>query len=415
MEYFFEYGIRFPYDDHAVIQIEKEGSSDDWGHFAFKIRRYINDNRYTYYYYPIDGRNTLICLFFSLDLHHFNKGYHRYPENFKYAQKAWPKLTDAFLRGKKSNYEEPAIQTLRDFGSKDEFSEKWMLCKLIDFESPKSILLTSHFEEVCTLIRYANDMLEEFLNKDISSFDKFRISIGSLFTNVTTGISDGISQTVGRAVHTVSIKNNQTLANYARLCAHVYGTYTDSILPSGCLIIDKYFDSSTGLRVAFYRMQYEYVCAFAGTKTGQDWVENGLQVLGASDQYEAALNYVKKLMNEYSLSNIKLVGHSQGGGEAAYCAWALGGNSVTFNPAGVSLKTLNKGGTKVSSVSTIDSYVFANDILNIAQEIATQMIPVLGLCADGHVHYINDANPQSISLDEFHGMSGILRYFGIRN
>lgn len=43
------------------------------------------------------------------------------------------------------------------------------------------------------------------------------------------------------------------------------------------------------------------------------------------------------------------------------------------------------------------------------------MIPVLGLCAGGYVHYINEANPESISLDEFHGMGGILRYFGINH
>ena len=98
-------------------------------------------------------------------------------------------------------------------------------------------------------------------------------------------------------------------------------------------------DAKTGLMTMLFREvgTDRYIYAFAGTRNGKDWKQNGQQLFGMSEQYKQALNNAKKLHRLFP--NISFTGHSQGGGEAALCAYNLGLEAVTFNPAGLRLLT----------------------------------------------------------------------------
>lgn len=215
-----------------------------------------------------------------------------------------------------------------------------------------------------------------------------------------------------------SVKGNIEVENYARLAAHVYGSYPDSILPDGCKVLDSVDDNKTGLKAKLYRLDdNNAVCAFAGTRNGKDWMNNITQVLGLSKQYDKALEYGKSLQMKFPKYSITFVGHSQGGGEAAYCSLYLGSKAITFNPAGLSLFTVLKGKSEFSRYGDVQAYVFWNDILNTFQDATGELQEIsalpINLKADGNIHRINDFVPNSLSLDEWHGMKGILRYFNI--
>ena len=215
-----------------------------------------------------------------------------------------------------------------------------------------------------------------------------------------------------------SVKGDQKVATYARFAAHVYGSRPNSILPKGCVVLDSIDDPKSGLKSALYSLgNNEAVCAFAGTRNGKDMFENIKQVVGVSSQYDKALEYAKELQKKYPTLEIVYVGHSQGGGEAAYCALNQGGKAYTFNPAGLSRITTWKGKSQFSRYKDIHAYIFWNDLLNNLQNVTpilqgVTLLPV-DLTADGCIHYISDYKPKKESLAYYHGMQGILDYFGV--
>lgn len=216
-----------------------------------------------------------------------------------------------------------------------------------------------------------------------------------------------------------SVKGNKDIEDCVRLAAHVYGTYPDSILPQGCKVLDTADDKKTGLKAKLYDLgNNKAICAFAGTRNGKDWINNLTQVLGLSKQYDKALEYAKTLQMRFPKYSITFAGHSQGGGEAAYCSLHIGAKAITFNPAGLSLFTILKGKSEFSRYGNVHAYVFWNDILNKLQDATEEwqeisVLPV-NLKADGIIHRINDFEPDGLSLDEWHGIKGILSYFNIK-
>ena len=215
-----------------------------------------------------------------------------------------------------------------------------------------------------------------------------------------------------------SVKGNKEIEICARLAAHVYGLYSDKILPQGCKVLDFVDDKKTGLKAKLYDLgNNNAICAFAGTRNGKDWINNLTQVIGLSTQYDRALEYGKSLQMRFPKFAITFVGHSQGGGEAAYCSLHIGAKAITFNPAGLSLFTVLKGKSEFSRYGNVHAYVFWNDILNKFQDATEELQEIsslpINLKADGNIHRVNDFEPESISLDEWHGIKGILRYFNI--
>lgn len=216
-----------------------------------------------------------------------------------------------------------------------------------------------------------------------------------------------------------SHKNDSKLETYARLAAYVYGGKNKHVLPTGWEIINRipnvrFEDKDTGLKSVLFRRRgtSEYVYGFAGTRDMKDWGENAKQIVGLSEQYDMALENAKRIKEYFSLSHLTFTGHSQGGGEAAMCAYNLGDEAITFNPAGMSPITKGKALSLHSIFSVINSYIYLSDVLNIAQQL-TDFIPFLSLKADGEVHYIYDNIPRNFTIKEWHGMEGFLNYFGI--
>lgn len=201
-------------------------------------------------------------------------------------------------------------------------------------------------------------------------------------------------------------RDDSNARKYVRFAAHVYGGYSSKILPYGCCVLEEK-KTLEGLKAKVYSDGSDIVCAFAGSETLKDWENDITQLVGLSLQYEQALTYGKELKEKYDPRNIVFVGHSQGGGEAAYCAYNLGLRAETYNPAGLSLFTRLKHKT-VSREAKINAYVFSTDILNFFQ---TKIGVFAGsIRADGNIHYISDANMHDHGM---HGIEGILRYFEI--
>ena len=196
---------------------------------------------------------------------------------------------------------------------------------------------------------------------------------------------------------------------YSRFAAHSYpNEFAKDILPRNCEIIEKYVTDS-GLRATLYNNNNEIICAFAGTKATslKDWEANFTQVIGASRQYEDALEYGRDVCNRYPCHKVVFVGHSKGGGEAAYCAYNLGREAETFNPAGLSILTKYVGG-EVRDDAIVNAYIFTTDILNLLQS-AVGHGTIVG--ADGNIHYQPVANVFKYGI---HGIKGILRYFKVK-
>lgn len=156
------------------------------------------------------------------------------------------------------------------------------------------------------------------------------------------------------------------------------------------------------MRATLYSNNDEIVCAFAGSSLNvKDWKNNITQVGGLSVQYDEALNYAKTVVDKYPGRKIVFVGHSKGGGEAAYCAYNLGMQAETFNPAALSLLTKIK--SDFNEEAQINAYVFSTDILNALQAI-------FGTEADGNVEYV----PANAIEHGIHGILGILRYYKVK-
>lgn len=218
-----------------------------------------------------------------------------------------------------------------------------------------------------------------------------------------------------------SVKDNKEIANYARLAAHAYGDRPNSILPSGCKVIDGIDDPDTGLLAKVYLINKdEIVCAFAGTRgiNPDDWIANISQPFGFSGQYRKALEFGNTIIAKYPSQSVTFVGHSKGGGQAAHCALNTGSKAVTFNPAGLGKETQKKGKSEFTRYQDLHAYIFWNDILNSFQDTTQELedtfeIPI-SIKANGTIHYINDYEPKGFSFAYYHGMQGILDYFNIQ-
>lgn len=216
-----------------------------------------------------------------------------------------------------------------------------------------------------------------------------------------------------------SVKDDLQLKKYAILAAHVYGKYSDSILPIGCKVLKELPKTAMGLQAKVYELSpNEAVCAFAGTDGWLDAIQDVLQAGGLSEQYEEALQFGRTVQITFPNHNITFVGHSMGGGESAHCAMHLGSKAVTFNAAGLSGLTIMQGESEFSRYQDIDAYIFRGDYLNWLQDKLAKVqkytkLPT-NLKADGVLHYVNDYIPLDYSVDERHGMKGILRYFGVQ-
>lgn len=160
------------------------------------------------------------------------------------------------------------------------------------------------------------------------------------------------------------------------------------------------FCDETGLVSNLYERtnkegELEYIYAMAGTAplNFQDWKTDIMQLVGKTAQYEHALQNARLISNKVKSSKLTFVGHSLGGGEAAYCAIKTGRDAITFNPAGI--QGVSKG------QKNIESYIDLDDPLNVVQDMGLIVIPQ----ADGIRHYLKS---DSFSLNSNHSIDSII-------
>lgn len=246
------------------------------------------------------------------------------------------------------------------------------------------------------------------LTADNATKKMLEVQIDSLLPRGDPAVKSMLCEHINRILTTsIPDTNNIRARKYVRFAAHVYGSYSDRILPKGCICLNTH-KTKEGLDAAVYDNRGEIICAFAGSETWIDWKNNITQLGGFSKQYEEALVYAKDLRKRFSNKELIFVGHSLGGGEAAYCAYNLGMEAETFNPAGLSFPTRHKNDKCIITEAKINAYVFSTDVLNFFQ--TTLNVGLGSIRADGNIHRIRDAN---IFEHGIHGIDGILKYFKI--
>lgn len=215
-----------------------------------------------------------------------------------------------------------------------------------------------------------------------------------------------------------SVKSDPWVKKCAILADLAYGKGRCKI-PRDCSFITGLADDESGTKARIYSIGggKTIVCAFPGSGlNGKDWVTNLItQPLGISGQYKKALEFANHIVDVHGCK-VMFVGHSKGGGMAAYCAASLGLKAVIFNPAKLGDMTKLGINRPACRQAEIDAYVFWNDLVNIGQEAASYALNPLGVGLPGRyeTHIVTDYFPEDISIGEWHGMEGILRYFGIK-
>ena len=247
--------------------------------------------------------------------------------------------------------------------------------------------------------------------------DSFPV-IGKLASRLSQG-SNSILDRISQMIKAEDASAFNSVKDYAQIAAHVYGNRRDDILPAAWRCLGNSYmglkldDKKSGLVAALYRkdgVSPKYVYAIAGTRGMdiKDWKANLGQLAGISNQYDRAGEISEKLARVFGSKNITMVGHSKGGGQAAYCALRTGSRAITFNPAGLGLYKFNHNQSKMPD---INSYVMIFDPLNMMQMLA-QLLHA-DLTADGSVHYLKcDKNSPA---REWHGIDGFLRLGGMRD
>lgn len=118
-----------------------------------------------------------------------------------------------------------------------------------------------------------------------------------------------------------------------------------NLLPAGVGPTSKP-DATSGFKAAVYRKDSgEHALAFCGSeREARDWLTNLGQGLGMdTSQYRQASAFASECKVQFG-DSLVLTGHSLGGGLAAIASATTNTPAVTFNPAGVHRKTLERAG-----------------------------------------------------------------------
>jgi hypothetical protein len=197
---------------------------------------------------------------------------------------------------------------------------------------------------------------------------------------------------------------------------------TDLSLPSKFRLNDK----TSGFQSRIYQRElpngkFEYAYVFRGSEMKlNDWINNGHQAYGLSEQYNIAVNNAIMLNELIGDSRLTFVGHSLGGGLAMAASFATGRDAIVFNPAWISGLTNSRYGLQPNGGANITNYVVKGEILHTLQQALTLSDVVNApLIQFGEINYFSDPKMPAIGsanmlmsfqiMGELHTMESILR------
>lgn len=173
-----------------------------------------------------------------------------------------------------------------------------------------------------------------------------------------------------------------------------YSAYVDGGVPQGLQTVYNSKETNSGFFARAYLNTEDgkiYI-AFRGSENpltnANDWVNNYVQWRGGlSPQYIEALEFTKEIQALWPHYEIKLTGHSLGGGLAMYVAGWTGLNATTFNAAKLNNTLVLNIETRegYTALFNVDNYVFDNELV---QSFNDQYI--------GSLHLINVGTEGSI-------------------
>ena len=125
----------------------------------------------------------------------------------------------------------------------------------------------------------------------------------------------------------------------------LYGVGSNAAIPGKQPELKKVEDPLS-FHAATFKKGKDVVVVFEGSGLNiKDWYDNNAKHPFTKEpppQYKEALKYAEKIKQEYPNANIRVTGHSLGGGLAQYAAGTLGLKATTFNSAGLWSSTLEK-------------------------------------------------------------------------
>ncbi|MFP1843835.1 PAAR domain-containing protein [Lonsdalea quercina] len=149
---------------------------------------------------------------------------------------------------------------------------------------------------------------------------------------------------------------------------------------------NPYFNKKSGFGAALFKSEIngETMLTYRGTDNSvtcaKDWKTNGLQGLGLeSATYNQAMDLAKRVTFEYANENIKLVGHSLGGGLASAGVSATKRPGYTFNAAGLHANTVARaeGASLEETAALIKTQAVDGEVLTMAQTYGKAAVPVI--------------------------------------
>jgi len=170
-------------------------------------------------------------------------------------------------------------------------------------------------------------------------------------------------------------------------------------------------EAPDGFRAVLFKRRdaNKYVLAFTGTDEFIDWAADETQAtVGFSSQYNRAVDLAGKLQKKLGQMNLRLVGHSLGGGLASTAALVHGLEATTFNPAGVHTVTLwSHNADRDKAEKLITAHCVKGEILTSVQD--ANWVPIGLLLPDtvGNIRHISD--PKAGNPLERHGIDAVLR------
>ncbi len=173
-----------------------------------------------------------------------------------------------------------------------------------------------------------------------------------------------------------------TALEAAHMAQHIYNPEAKLKLKDWTYLSDEYYAplGEYGVIIGVYKREIHGVIEYAVVNKGTtidnaaNWVNNALQIGGASPDAWMSIAFAEKFVNDHPGAHITFVGHSKGGAEATMNALATNKDAIVFNPAKPNYAAY--GISPVGYDKNVTSYIISGEALSLAYA-GIGMLPLL--------------------------------------